>query len=112
MHFIDVLFSGFDDEEIYFDEFVRLSKEVTSELFVCVYDCIYQYIPCAKNFLIMRANYIDFLQSKEAQSRGINFLKYTYTHLMPPVTSKMVQRFLENPDNNVDETPKCHTSKL
>ena len=61
MIFIDTLFSGFDDEEIYFDEFITLAKEVTSELFVCIYDCIYTYIPCAKNFLIMRANYIEFL---------------------------------------------------
>lgn len=64
--FIEVLFSGFEDEEIYFDEFVKLAKEVTSELFVCVYDCIYRYIPCVKNFLIMRANYLEFLQSRQA----------------------------------------------
>ena len=58
---MEVLFSGFEDEEIYFDEFVKLQKEVTSELFVCIYDCIWRYVPCAKNFLIMRANYLEFL---------------------------------------------------
>jgi Ca2+-binding EF-hand superfamily protein len=46
-----------DDDGIYFDEFKKLAEEVTSELFVCIYNCIYQYIPCVKNFLVMKEKY-------------------------------------------------------
>ena len=46
---------------MYFDEFYRLALDVTSELFLCIYDCIYQFVPCVKNFLTLRKNYINFL---------------------------------------------------
>ena len=70
--FIDKLFSE-HHEGMYFDEFVNLAKEVTSELFLGIYDCVYQNIPCAKNFLVMRQNYISFLKSSRASNRDINF---------------------------------------
>ena len=48
---LDVLFKEYgEDEGMYFDEFKLLAEEVTSELFVCVYNCIYQYIPCIRTF--------------------------------------------------------------
>ena len=48
----------------------------------------------------MRSNFIEFLQTHKAINLGIVFKKYTYTILMPPVTSKMVKKFIENPDDN------------
>ena len=48
----------------------------------------------------MRSNFIEFLKSKKALRLGIIFTKYTYTVLMPPVTSKMVWKFTENPDDD------------
>lgn len=53
---VKAIFSEFP-EGLYFDEFERLTLEVTSELFLSVYDCIYQHIPCVKNFLLMRFNF-------------------------------------------------------
>ena len=37
---IETLFQELD-EDIFFDEFKTIAQEVTSELFVCIYDCIY-----------------------------------------------------------------------
>jgi Ca2+-binding EF-hand superfamily protein len=47
---------------MYFDEFVKLAEEATSELFVAVFDCIYQCVPCVKNFLLLRANFQQFIK--------------------------------------------------
>ena len=58
--FLEVLFKD-HSEGMYFDEFQKLSTEVTSELFLCVYNCLYQYIPCVKNFLMLRENYFQYL---------------------------------------------------
>ena len=70
---LEVLFKEYGDDGMYFDEFQKLAKEVTSELFLCVYNCIYQYVPCVKNFLIMRENYLSFLKSKNSENLGIKF---------------------------------------
>lgn len=59
--FLGNLFVDQFSEGIYFDEFCALATQVTSELFLAVYDCIYQYIPCVKNFCIMRAHFKLFL---------------------------------------------------
>ena len=74
---------------MYFDEFVKLAHDVTSELFVSIFNCIYEYVPCVKNFFLMRAKYIQFLQSDISKERGITFKPYTHTVLMPPITKKM-----------------------
>ena len=57
---MDEIFKTYS-EGMYFDEFKSLALDVTSELFMAIYDCVYQYIPCVKNFLIMRANYKKIL---------------------------------------------------
>ena len=59
--FLEVLFSQYKDGCMYFDEFIKLAMDVTSELFTCIYNCIYKYVPCVKNFLILRDNYFQFL---------------------------------------------------
>ena len=42
---LNTLYKEFDKknegEGMYFDEFVRLAEDVTSELFICIYNCIY-----------------------------------------------------------------------
>ena len=58
MQFARAVFNHFPDGNIYFDEYVKIAKEITSELFVSVFDCIYKCIPCVKNFLILRSNYL------------------------------------------------------
>jgi hypothetical protein len=75
---LEEMFKEYRDRSMYFDEFKTLATEVTSELFVCIYYCIYQYIPCVKNFLILRENYISYLQSNEAIQKGVVFKPYTY----------------------------------
>lgn len=52
-------------EDIYFDEFVKLSETLGSELYVAVIDCIYKCVPCVKNFFLIRANYIHMLEKED-----------------------------------------------
>jgi hypothetical protein len=52
-----------DEENIYFEEFVKLSETLGSELYVAVIDCIYKCVPCVKNFFLLRSNYINILES-------------------------------------------------
>ena len=59
--FLEVMFKEYGGDGMYFDEFQKLSTEVTSELFLCVYNCIYQYVPCVKNFLMLRENFQSYL---------------------------------------------------
>ena len=77
------------EEGMYFDEFVKVAHEDTSELFVSIFNCIYECVPCVKNFFLMRSQYVKFLQSGGCLEKGIVFKPYTYTVLMPPVTDKM-----------------------
>jgi|TARA_B110000285_G_scaffold233786_1_gene308655 hypothetical protein len=99
---LNTIYKEFDRKNegdgMYFDEFMRLAEDVTSELFICVYNCIYQYIPCAKNFLIMKENYNKFLKSQKALSKGVVFKPYTYKILMPPITKKLIDQFSETAD--------------
>ena len=92
--FIDTLLNHYPDG-MYFDEFKTLCNEVTSELFLCVYDCIYQYIPCVRNFLVLRNRYKMFLESKECRKRTVTAKLYSCKILMPPITKKMVDRISE-----------------
>ena len=46
---------------IYFDEFFKLCTEVASDLFTCIFDCFYQYVPCIQNFLLMKAHFKFFI---------------------------------------------------
>lgn len=48
---------------MYFDEFIDLAKGVTSDLFLCIYDCVYSYIPLVFNFQLMRSHYKHYLES-------------------------------------------------
>jgi len=60
----------------------------------------------------MRSNFIEFLQQKKAINLGIVFKKYTYTILMPPVTSKMIKKFSENPfDDKHDKNKRIEMFK-
>lgn len=54
-----------DEDEIYFDEFVAITKNLGSELYVAVIDCIYKCVPCVKNFFLLRANYINILYAHD-----------------------------------------------
>mmetsp|Transcript_17644 Transcript_17644/g.27301 ORF Transcript_17644/g.27301 Transcript_17644/m.27301 type:complete len:156 (-) Transcript_17644:603-1070(-) len=51
--FVEVLFAQMK-HHIFFDEFVSIAKEYTSELFFAVFSCIYNYVPCSKNVFFMR----------------------------------------------------------
>lgn len=54
---MDVLERNYE-EGMYFDEFVKVAHEDTSELFVSIFNCIYECVPCVKNFFLMRAKYV------------------------------------------------------
>ena len=87
--FIETLFEDFDEGEIYFDEFMKLSRNITSELFFCIYDCIYQYVPCVQTFLLMRENYIDKLIENKL------YKEYNKLLIFPPITKKNHDRITE-----------------
>ena len=80
---------------MYFDEFEKLCTEVTSELYVSIFDSIYQCVPCVKNFLILRHNYQEYLKRN-----NIEQFKPTFTVLMPPISTKMIDRMSEQIDKN------------
>lgn len=84
-----MLFEPFP-EGLYFDEFCALTEKVTSELFLAVYDCIHQCVPCVKNFLTLRTNFKAFVNTQE--ENGIPRADYQYLTLAPPISDKMVQR--------------------
>ena len=82
---------------MYFDEFKSLATCKTSELFLAIYDCVYQYIPCVKNFLILKANYKKMIM-KEVLLSSSN--PYSLIELKPPSTRKMVKRILVEFNDN------------
>lgn len=61
---VDVLFKRYPEGNMYFDEFVALTKEVTSELFFGIFDCLHNYVPCIKNFHQLKANFIYLVKNK------------------------------------------------
>lgn len=46
---------------IYFDEFIKICTEVSSDFFTAIFDCFYSYIPCVQNFLLLKAHYKFFI---------------------------------------------------
>ena len=92
--FVDTIFSEHPNG-MYFDEFTKLAQECTSELFISIYDSIYQCIPCVKNFLIMRANYKNLLKTRENI-----YVAPTFTVLMPPSTTKGLEKITEYIDTS------------
>lgn len=93
---IDDLFKDYSDG-MYFDEFKSLATCKTSELFLAIYDCIYQYIPCVKNFLILKANYKKMIMKEVLLS---NKNPYNLIELKPPSTRKMVKRIIVDFNDN------------
>ena len=47
---------------IYFDEFCYICDNITSELYYCILDTIFHYVPCAQNFIYMRNNFMDVVK--------------------------------------------------
>jgi len=64
---------------LYFDEFMNLTENTTSDLFFSIYDCIYTYVPCVKNFLVLKENYKQFLKQHG------EFREYKYYSLTAPI---------------------------
>ena len=57
-HLVECIYDNLNGEEsIFFEEFMQISKEVTSELYVAIYDTLFSCIPLIKNFNILRCNY-------------------------------------------------------
>ena len=57
--FVDCMYDNVPGSTvIYFDEFIKITKEITSELYVSIFDCLYSCIPLVKNYIILRNNYI------------------------------------------------------
>ena len=59
---VEKIFDEFK-EGLYFKEFAELTKRVSSELYFSIFDMIYQFVPCAKSFFLMRRNYMKFLET-------------------------------------------------
>ncbi len=64
---------------LFFDEFVRICKEYTSELFFAIFSCLYTYVPCSK--------IVFFLRQVFAGQRPPE--KRLWIYLAPLVTTKM-----------------------
>ena len=51
-----LIFDRFLDD-LYFEEFVWLTENVTSELYHAVISRLFEHIPCCQNYLVMRHSY-------------------------------------------------------
>jgi hypothetical protein len=75
---------------MYFDEFCTFTKDVSCDLYMSIIDQFYQFVPCARQFLVMRANFLAYLKKQK-----ILYPKPNLLTLMPPVTSKLQDRITE-----------------
>ena len=82
----DLLFEH-HSQGMYFDEFCKLCTEVTCELYMCIFDQIYQHVPCVKNFFTMRAHLPNFIRTTGHTMPPPRLISFE-----PPVTSKLVDR--------------------
>jgi hypothetical protein len=60
----ETVFSEYPDG-MYFDEFVQFAEEVSSEFVLAVFDSLYQYVPCVKNFLLLKNSYQMNLHTRD-----------------------------------------------
>ncbi len=60
----DVLFQEHSDG-MYFDEFVEFTEVISSEFMFAIFDCLYQCVPCVKNFFTLRSNYLNLLRERK-----------------------------------------------
>lgn len=49
---------------MYFDEFKEVTMNHTSELFLAIFDSAFQFIPCAKSYLVLKTHYRQILFSR------------------------------------------------
>ena len=102
---IDMVVSGIFEEYkigMYFEEFCSFTQEVCSDLYLAVFDSLFQYVPCVKNFMILRANYLNILN--EDFSNVLPQKPSTFTQLPRPLCSKFIEKIInldddENEDN-------------
>ena len=81
---------------MYFDEFVQLTEEVTSEFMFAILDTLYQYVPCIQNFCMLKANYTHLLKTQLSESsEAIKYVQPTATVLAPPLSDKALDRATE-----------------
>lgn len=73
---------------MFYDEFVDLCEEVTSEMFFAIFDALYQCVPCMQNFCRMRHIFLETLKSKQADT----FEEPEYITLPMPVSTKLLAR--------------------
>jgi len=71
---------------MYFDEFLYVTQNVTIELFFSVYNLIFNYVPCAQNFLYLRMNFL------KAVDKYDDFMTPDTIKLPPPVLSKSIEK--------------------
>ena len=98
---VEIVFS-FHQNGMYFDEFCQTAKHVTSEFFLSIYDCIYNDVPCAKNFLILRSNFRQLITQNLPPSLS---LTPKSTDLKPPITDKIRKKFYCGGHANGTYTP-------
>ncbi len=70
--FIEILFGQYKGG-LYFRDFVQLATNYTGELFLSIFDCIHQYVPCVKNIFLLRKNYQELLSPQRSKARGIKY---------------------------------------
>lgn len=92
---------------MYFDEFVQLTEEVTSEFMFAILDTLYQYVPCIQNYCMLKANYTHLLKTQLAESSDeIKYVQPTAVTLAPPLSDKAVDRATEYIDTRADHGPE------
>jgi hypothetical protein len=95
---------------MYFDEFVQFNTQVSSELFLSIFDCLHQCVPCAQNFFILKANYLKVLQRKSLEPDSqVKCIVPKCFELPPPLSDKMLNRvtqFEKEPGPSAAQSPQ------
>lgn len=73
---------------MYFNEFVELTRTVTSELMFAIFDSLHQSVPCLYNCFKMRQNFNKILKLKNK----LHINDDMFMTLPPPITQKFLTR--------------------
>ena len=87
---IDTIFEKYPNG-MFFDEFTQFCKEISSELFVAIFDPLYEYVPCIQNYMILRANYQKLLTQDLAWKLQVQ-PNHSFIELPPPLSTKQLEK--------------------
>ena len=72
---------------IYFEEFCCINIQVCSDLYMAVFDCIYNCVPCVKNAFALKTNYYSMVSMETGEK-----VEQQYKTLAKPILKKLLEK--------------------